>query len=260
MLQKVFHNLAILFFYAPPELLRFFKREVGEEYGVGWVEKIGFIVRAYRNSSRPDSLSSFLEHLLLIRGVLSVPKSAAGDVAEFGCFKGYSSSSLSLACRRTGRRLLVFDSFEGLPDPGAPLTHLHDGSVLAYEKGMATGALDEVKGNVARYGDISTCEFIKGFFNETLPSRPASELYCMIFEDADLVPSVKDVLENTWSRLQPGCTFYTHEARDLEVVKIFFDDKYWQEKFGIAAPGMTGSGLGMSYSLIGSCMGIVAKR
>ena len=35
-----------------------------------------------------------------------------GDFAEFGCFKGYSSSMLSFACERLGVTMHIFDSFE----------------------------------------------------------------------------------------------------------------------------------------------------
>jgi O-methyltransferase len=257
---KLAHNLAIAAFYAPPEVIRFLDPAIGADYDISVPEKLDFIGKVYRNSSRPDSLSSFLEQLALVRAVFSIPSSCEGAVAEFGCFKGYSTATLSLACRRTGRRLFVFDSFEGLPDPGNPLTHLHDGSVLTYQKGELAGSLDEVKANVTRYGAIEVCEFVKGFFENTLPLRPADEKYCLIFEDADLPSSVKTIIHHAWPRLQDGCTFFTHEARDLEVAKIFFDDDYWRQETGRDAPGMIGSGLGLSYSLIGSCMGVVVKR
>jgi hypothetical protein len=40
---------------------------------------------------------------------------AQGEFAEFGCFKGFSTSMLSHACRLLGVRMHVFDSFAGLP-------------------------------------------------------------------------------------------------------------------------------------------------
>jgi hypothetical protein len=45
------------------------------------------------------------------------PADVEGHVAEFGCFKGGLTAKLSLACEFVGKRLLVFDSFDGLPEP-----------------------------------------------------------------------------------------------------------------------------------------------
>lgn len=67
----------------------------------------------------------------------------------------------------------------------------------------------------------------------------------MIFEDADLVESVRDILEHAWPKLQEGCIFFCHEARDLEVAKLFFDDAYWLRLHGRKAPGLAGVGWGL---------------
>jgi hypothetical protein len=161
---------------------------------------------------------------LIVTRLLQTPASVEGAVAEFGCYKGFSTSSLSLACAFTNRRLIVFDSFEGLPAPEADVVNLDSGRKLPCEKGQFTGALGEVKGNVSRFGDLSVCEFVKGYYDDTLPRRDPSEKFVLIFEDADLPESVRTVLPWTWRKLQDGCTFFCHEARDREVVGIFFDD------------------------------------
>ena len=40
---------------------------------------------------------------------------ADGDIVEFGCYAGGSSAKLSLITKLLNRKLIVFDSFEGLP-------------------------------------------------------------------------------------------------------------------------------------------------
>ena len=52
-----------------------------------------------------------------------------------------------------GRKLLVYDSFEGLPDVDEAEKNL-------FGKGEYTGALDEVKKNVGKYGALELCEFV----------------------------------------------------------------------------------------------------
>jgi len=40
-----------------------------------------------------------------------------GPIVELGCYKGGSTAKLSLISKLTSRKLHIFDSFEGLPDP-----------------------------------------------------------------------------------------------------------------------------------------------
>lgn len=154
---------------------------------------------------------------------------------------------------------MCFDSFEGLPKPQESSTHIADGSVVPFSQGQFKGTLEEVKMNVSQFGDISVCEFVKGYFEDTLPSRPEGERYCMIFEDADLPSSVCTVIRYAWRRLQDDCAFFSHEAQELAVMKIFFDDRFWKETLGCVAPGFIGAGLGLPLSLRGSRLGYAKK-
>ena len=220
--------------------------KVGQEYGIGLAAKLGLLRKMWRNARQPGSASVFFEHFYIVARLLSIPKSVEGAVAEFGCFKGMSTASLSLACALTGRRLIVFDSFEGLPEVDDTVhRHIETGAEVPYQKGQYAGALEEVQDNVRRFGRIDVCEFVKGYFDATLPTRPDTERYALIFEDADLRQSVLSVLKGAWKKLQPGSLYFCHEARDREVVELFFDHQWWQENLGEPAPGFTGSGIGM---------------
>lgn len=194
---------------------------------------------------RKKSATSFGELLVLIDAILRIPQETSGDIAEFGCFKGMASTAMSIAAKHAGRRLLIFDSFEGLPEPKIEIHNLGTGQRLDYRKGDYAGTLNEVRAAIAKYGEIGCCEFVKGFYADTLPLRPKAESYAMIFEDADLVESVEDVLRHAWPRLADGAVFFCHEARDLEVVKLFYDDRHWQAMHGCPAPGLVGAGLGL---------------
>ena len=213
--------------------------------GISTLAKLTLLRKMWRNARQPGSGSTFFEHVYIVNRLLQVPKTMAGSVAEFGCFKGFSTSSLSLACALTNRRLLVFDSFEGLPEPDQAVQHIETGAAVPYHQGQYKGALDEVKSNVTRFGDVSVCEFIPGYFENSLPRRPRDEKLVLIFEDADLPQSVRSVLCGAWKKLEPGCVFFSHEARDREVVDIFFDKKWWENAIGESAPGFVGSGAGM---------------
>ena len=73
----------------------------------------------------------------------------------------------------------------------------------------------------------------------------------LVFEDADLVSSVKTVLKFAWPRLRSEGLFFCHEARDLEVVQLFYDDGFWKETMDTKAPGLVGAGFGLPLDLGG---------
>jgi hypothetical protein len=200
---------------------------------------------------RRQTATSFPEQLVLLDSILKLEPSVGGDIAEFGCYKGAASVILSIGAQATGRKLLIFDSFEGLPEPVEAVRSVAKQTLIEYRKGMYAGRLDEVSGNIGRLGEPDRVEYVKGFFAETLGARPADERYAFIFEDADLVSSVKDVLREAWPRLLAGCPYFSHEAQDLEVCAIFFDRDFWDANFGCRPPGLVGVGTGIPVNVGG---------
>ena len=124
----------------------------------------------------------------------------AGDFAEFGCFKGYSSAMLSFACQQLGITMHIFDSFEGLPPA--------KGS--GYEPGQYAGSLDEVRDHVTRFGAIGAVEFHKGFFADTFRDWRPPALMCM-WMDVDIEVSSRDLMVVA-DRLDPRGTAFSHEC------------------------------------------------
>ena len=123
-----------------------------------------------------------------------------GDFAEFGCFKGYSSSMLSFACQQLGITMHIFDSFEGLPPA--------EGS--GYQAGQYAGSLDEVQENVTRFGAVGSVQFHKGFFSDTFRHWRPPTLMCL-WMDVDLEVSSRDLMVVA-DRLDPRGTVFSHEC------------------------------------------------
>lgn len=257
-------------------LLRFTVQGNGSAHRVGSLTRFRIGVRLLyaELKLRRSSASTFGEQLFIVNAIFGIPPSIQGAIAEFGCFKGASSIALSIAANFTQRKLIVFDSFEGLPEPLEAVTNIHNAKIIPYKKGTYKGTLEEVRANISRYGHISVVEFVKGYFNETLPKRPQDDAYCAIFEDADLVSSVKDVLVYGWPKLALGGIFLCHEARDLEVAQLFFDSQLWSSTLRFPVPGLIGAGFGVpvdsdafqdSHQLagvfnFGSCLAYTYKR
>lgn len=235
----------------------------GEKYGVTRSDREALVQSFHQNNTKITTATCTAIHIVLARQILSVPAGTEGDVIECGAYKGASTASLSLVCRKTSRRLIVCDSFEGLPDEGIQLhTAPHFGTYGYYQKGMFCGRLDEVKQNVAQFGAVEVCEFIPGYFSESL--RQLSRPIVFGFLDVDLVSSTLDCLRYIWPLLVENGLLYTDDAGDMGVVKLFFDDDWWRTNLDCMAPGYVGSGCGLPlntrYSSIGYTRRVSAFR
>jgi hypothetical protein len=128
----------------------------------------------------------------------------AGCVLECGCFKGYSSCCLSIACRHLGYTLVIADSFAGLP------TGTHEvGGDNYYQPGDFTGTRAEVERNLRTFGDPTGVELVEGWFAQTLKgwNRPLAVLWL----DVDLWSSAIDVLTPCFSATDPRGAIFSHE-------------------------------------------------
>jgi O-methyltransferase len=233
----------------------------GRQYGINTSQKLRLIRAIRRNARSIVSATDWMEHLLLVTRVLSLPRDLAGDIIECGCFKGSSTASLSLACKMTGRRLVVCDSFEGLPEIAEhDVVHVSqaDGRFETYSTGEYAGDIKEVQSNVERYGDLSVCDFVKGYFQDTLPELKRQT--AMAFLDVDLHDSLRDCLLYLWPSISDYGYVYTHEATQLDYVARFFEQEFWMKHFGVRPPGLVGAGIGIPCGISrGSGLGYTQK-
>jgi O-methyltransferase len=230
----------------------------GDEYGISRLQKLALIRQFDTINERIVSATGTLTQVVLARAILSIPRSAKGDVVECGCYKGASTASLSLVCRLTDRRLVACDSFEGLPDDDQPVhVGAHSGIYGYLRRGMFCGRFDEVAENVAKFGALETCDFVSGFFNESLKGleRPIA----FSFLDVDLASSTRDAIKHIWPLLIENGLIYSDDAGDLDVVRVFWDERWWEETLGCRAPGFIGSGCGIPIVLPFSSIGYTEK-
>lgn len=138
-----------------------------------------------------------------------------GDVLECGAYKGFSSCCLSWVCSRLGRKLIVADSFVGLP---APKFAFEQGY---YEQGDFSGSLDEVQVNLQALGRPESVEFIQGYYETSL--RDFSRPLALLWMDVDLYQSATDVLNHTLDLLTPGGVIFSDEIplADVDTSGLF---------------------------------------
>ena len=165
------------------------------------------------NSSHKDDVSSIgtapgelFHHALYLYYLDSW--GVEGDVMECGTFKGYSACCLSWVCDYLGRKLIVADSFEGLPE---------NDTDPYYQKGNFLGHLDEVRANIEDFGKIEKVEFVKGFFDTSL--QGFKHKLCLLWMDVDLFESTTDILDNVFPCIAENGVIISHELfedRDFE--------------------------------------------
>lgn len=241
-----FYKMFLILLSMPMVLADYFATETGSEYNVRFFTKFFLVFRMINNNRRIITASNFLEHLSMATKIFNISKSVEGCVVECGCYKGGSTANLSLVCGLCSRKLEVFDSFEGLPEPEAcdkehiivDLLEVH-----TYSKGAWSGNLEEVKGNVARHGDIKVCNFNVGYFDKTLPSF--NKKCAFIFLDVDLRGSLEPCIRYLWPLLQDGCYLFTHESMHMEIASLFFDQKWWRDNLNTVPSGLIGAGSGI---------------
>lgn len=182
-------------------------------------------------------------HLLqYVIDLLALPPELPGCIVEAGCFRGGSTAKVSLVASMLNRKLVVFDSFEGLP----PNLEPHHRSILGhsienwFQPGNFRCSIDEVKSNVKRFGALESCDFVKGWFETTMPlfAEPIVAAYL----DVDLAASTRTCLTFLYPKIVPGGLLYSQDGDFPLVTSVFDDDEFWKREVGCDKPAIEGLG------------------
>lgn len=173
-----------------------------------------------------------------------------GPILEMGCFKGGMTCKLSHVAALLGRKLCVFDTFEGLPETAHYRTSEFVPKELGrFEKGQFACSLEDVKANVSTYGRLDCCEFYPGRIEDTLPyfaDNPS-----LVFIDVDLVPTAQFIIRQLWHRIQNNKLF-THEGCIEEYMNNMRNQTWWTAYFRTERPQMGSEVLQTAFGLPGS--------
>jgi hypothetical protein len=153
--------------------------------------------------SRFDNLQSCILDVL--------DRDVPGDFIETGVWRGGATifmRAMLKALDISDRTVWVADSFEGLPEPDAEKfpkeAAVQQGPVMKKACKNLAATIEEVKRNFHAYGMLDgQVRFLKGWFKDTLPSAPISNLAVMRL-DGDFYESTRDALTNLYDRLSIG--------------------------------------------------------
>ena len=135
-----------------------------------------------------------------------IEKKVPGDLIETGVWRGGSVIFMrALLDARNEQNRLVWcaDSFEGMPVPKDADLKISSGSDFS-DRGYLAVSLEQVQRNFAKFGLLNDqVRFLKGWFNETLPTAPIKQL-SLLRLDGDLYESTLDALTNLYDKISPG--------------------------------------------------------
>jgi O-methyltransferase len=214
-------------------------KSIHPAYRMSWLKKFRLGFRMFFNTLRIQTGTSYKSHLAMALKILETPPESPGDIVECGTWKGGCAANLSLVCKIVGRKLKVYDSFEGLPE-GEP----GDREARHYQKGDYRGPLETVKTNIHRYGAIECCEFVKGWFKDTLPDLNSPVL--LAFLDVDLEASLHTCVRHIWPHLVDTGYVFIDEFVGVDYCALFYSEKYWSKYFNRTPPGLIGAGTGLA--------------
>ncbi len=217
---------------------------------ISFFVKLYIIFRFMLISSRVKCSHTMEEILEISKAFLKIPSTVSGVFVEAGSYKGGSTAKLSLIAKLAKRKLVVFDSFDGLPESNDMYTS-RDGlffrdkksfrqtkKVYFFDKGQYAGSLKEVKENITSYGEIETCEFKKGWFEETLPKFHKN--IAGVFIDVDLKSSTRTCLKYLYPLLQSNGMLFSHDGHLDLATAVYADRKFWKEQVDTSRPVVNG--------------------
>jgi O-methyltransferase len=128
-----------------------------------------------------------------------------GDLIETGVWRGGGVIFMRAFLAAHGdqiRRVWACDSFQGLPKPNGRFSADTDSKL--WQSDYLAVDVEHVKANFAKYGLLDErTVFLKGFFSETMPSAPISQI-AVLRLDGDMYESTIVVLEALYQKVSRG--------------------------------------------------------
>lgn len=151
--------------------------------------------------------------------------SREGDFVELGCYKGDTSLLLAEILRGSGKRLWIYDSFEGLPEKGA-----EDVSVMGkdFKGGELLVTKREVKERFLRAG-LPVPVIKKAWFNE-LSDLDLPEKISFAFLDGDFYESIRDSLRLIENKMVPGGVIIVHDYENPALPGVLRAVSEWNKE------------------------------
>lgn len=209
--------------------------ETLREYGWDWPSKAFTMVGTRR-------LRNFRT---LIESVIG--EKIPGDIVETGVWRGGAcimARAVLLAYGVTDRKVIVCDSFEGLPPPNAEQFPADAGSNF-HEYTDLSVSLESVKQNFAKMDLLDDqVVFLKGWFRDTMKLVPSKQV-AVLRLDGDMYESTIDPLDHLFDRVPSGGWIIVDDYHVVPAAKAAVHD--FLDKRGFKATLQEIDGVGVCF-------------
>ncbi len=148
-----------------------------------------------------------------------------GDLVECGVWRGGSCIFMAgylEAYGLTGHKVVVADSFEGLPVPTLQQDARLDLSKNVYPQ-LAVSQ-ETVQENFSVYGlDSANVIYLKGWFKDTLAAAPVEQI-ALLRMDGDLYESTMDILDALYDKVVDGGIVIVDDYNAIKVCRAAVSD------------------------------------
>lgn len=210
----------------------------GRTPGRGLLWRLGLVFRFLRIHLRVPGAVTYLECLHLAEAAFGTD--ASGAMVEVGAFKGRSTCCLSLVAATRGMRLIVVDTFAGLPESDGPYQVATDRErSYTFHKGEYAASFEELARNLLTFGAAQCVEAVSGDVVNltTLPLQPGGKV-SFAFLDVDLLQSYMGSLRLLSRYFAPGARVLLHEGL-LEPIKQMQENPQFWTELGLEKPKVT---------------------
>ena len=140
-------------------------------------------------------------YAILLNSKQVLEEGITGDMAELGVYRGNSAAVLAHYARKSGKKLLLFDTFEGFDS--RDLVADDEKRPVEFDATSLSLVKDVVGEEAVR--------FVQGWFPQSIPPDLYDSRFCLVHIDCDLYEPAKAGLEFFYPRLSPGGLLVVHD-------------------------------------------------
>lgn len=203
------------------------------DYRVRRSDRVALLRAFVATTNAVRGYHTLTEMLTVADRIFRLAGRAGLTVVEAGAGSGSSTAKLSRLVRLAGGRLLVFDTFRGIPD-NRERHELLDGTPIRFVQGAFRGRLGAVRRRVEKYGAPEVCTFHKGLFEETMPRLDTHVDVALL--DVDLVASTRTCVRALYPRLRVGGSLLSQDGHLRATRELLADGAFWRDEVGCAPP------------------------
>ena len=92
--------------------------------------------------------------------------------------------------------------------------------------------------NIRKHGAIECCEFVEGWFEDTLPGLRSPVLSA--FLDVVQEDALDTCVRRIWPNLVEDGYIFLAECGEMDYLALFWSEKWWRKRFNRTPPGLVG--------------------